>query len=181
MSETFHYGSIGIAIFLCIIVAIVMYIILNKTTFGYELKACGHNKYAAKYAGINEKKNIILSMVIAGALAGFGAGLYYLAGAVEWKPQESSALPAAGFNGISVALLASSNPIGCIFSGLFISHLSIGGNFMEQKLFPKEISDAVSGIIVYLCAFSMLFKSFVGRGIDALSNLGRKKKGGSEQ
>lgn len=166
MTETFKYGSISIAILLAIIVAIVIYIVLNKTTFGYELKACGHNKFAAKYAGINEKKNIILSMVIAGALAGFGAGLYYLAGAVEWKPQDSSALPAQGFNGISVALLASSNPIGCIFSGLFISHLSIGGNFMEQTLFPKEIADAVSGIIVYLCAFSMLFKSFVGKAFN---------------
>jgi simple sugar transport system permease protein len=173
MYQTFKYGSIGIAIFLAIIVAIVMYIILNKTTFGYELKACGHNKFAAKYAGINEKKNIILSMVIAGALAGFGAGLYYLAGAAEWKPQDSSALPAVGFNGISVALLASSNPIGCIFSGLLISHLSIGGNFMEQTLFPSEISDAVSGIIVYLCAFSMLFKSFVGRFVNNATDADR--------
>ena len=163
MTDTFKYSAMTIAIFLAIIVAVVIYVILNKTTFGYELKACGHNKNAAKYAGINDKRNIILSMVIAGALAGFGAGLFYLAGIEQYNPQESTALPGQGFNGISVALLASLNPIGCIFSGLFISHLSVGGNAMKQSIFPKEISDAVSGIIVYLCAFSMLFKGFFGK------------------
>lgn len=170
----FNYGSMTIAIFLAAIVAVVIYIILNKTTFGYELKACGHNKHAAKYAGINDKRNIILSMVIAGALAGFGAGLYYLAGAEQWNPQESTALPAVGFNGISVALLASLNPIGCIFSGLFMSHLSVGGNAMTQSIFPKEIADAVSGIIVYLCAFAMLFKGFFARIIDGIFGGGKE-------
>lgn len=58
----------------------------GKTTFGYELKAVGLNKNAARYAGINEKKNVILSMTIAGALAGFGAGLFYLSGGGEWNP-----------------------------------------------------------------------------------------------
>lgn len=170
----FNYGSMTIAVILAAIVAVVIYIILNKTTFGYELKACGHNKHAAKYAGINDKRNIILSMVIAGALAGFGAGLYYLAGAEQWNPQESTALPAVGFNGISVALLASLHPIGCIFSGLFMAHLSVGGNAMTQSVFPKEIADAVSGIIVYLCAFAMLFKGFFARLIDGIFG-GRKE------
>ncbi len=161
MFKTFKYGSISIAIFLAILVAIVVLIVLNKTTFGYELKACGHNAQAAKYAGINEKRSIILSMVIAGALAGFGAGLYYLAGGAQWNPQDSTVLPSQGFDGISVALLASLNPVGCIFSGLFISHLSTGGAQMTQVYFPGEIADVVSGIIIYLCAFSSLFKGKV--------------------
>ena len=63
-----------------------------------------------------------------------------------------------GFNGISVALLASSNPIGTIFSALFISHISVGGTFLSTKYYPTEISDLISGIIIYLCAFSMLFR-----------------------
>ena len=67
-----------IAIFIAIAIAVIIYIVLNKTTFGYELKACGFNKDAAKYAGINEKRNVVLSMTIAGALAGIGAGLYFL-------------------------------------------------------------------------------------------------------
>ena len=147
-----------IGIFIAIAVAVLIWVIINKTTFGYELKACGHNKNAAKYAGINEKSNIVLSMTIAGALAGLGAGLFYLSGSKEWEPLVSTALPATGFNGISVALLASSNPIGCIFSAVFISHITVGGGFMTAKLFPSEVSDIVSGVVIYLCAFSLLFK-----------------------
>ena len=147
-----------IGIFIAIAVAVLIWVIINKTTFGYELKACGHNKNAAKYAGINEKSNIVLSMTIAGALAGLGAGLFYLSGSKEWEPLVSTALPATGFNGISVALLASSNPIGCIFSAIFISHITVGGGFMTAKLFPSEVSDIISGVVIYLCAFSLLFK-----------------------
>ena len=147
-----------IGIFIAIAMAVLIWVIINKTTFGYELKACGHNKNAAKYAGINEKTNIVLSMTIAGALAGLGAGLFYLSGSKEWEPLASTALPATGFNGISVALLASSNPIGCIFSAIFISHITVGGGFMTAKLFPSEVSDIISGVVIYLCAFSLLFK-----------------------
>ena len=148
----------SIGIFIAIVVAVLIWVIINKTTFGYELKACGHNKNAARYAGINEKRNIVLSMTIAGALAGLGAGLFYLSGSKEWEPLVSTALPATGFNGISVALLASSNPIGCIFSAVFISHITVGGGFMPPKLYPSAVSDIISGVVIYLCAFSLLFK-----------------------
>ena len=158
MSELFHTSNTTIAIFLAIIVAIVVWVVLEKTTFGYELKAVGLNKNAARYAGINEKKNVILSMTIAGALAGFGAGLFYLSGGGEWNPLNSTSLPAMGFNGIATALLANSNPIGTIFSSLFISHISVGGAYLPTKYFPSEIADLISGIIIYLCAFSMLFR-----------------------
>lgn len=161
-----YFGIMGmfeptIGIFIAIGVAVLMWFILNKTTFGYELKACGHNSHAAKYAGINDKKNIILSMTIAGALAGLGAGLFFLSGTKEWEPLVSTALPADGFNGISVALLASSNPIGCIFSALFISHITVGGGFMSAKIFPNEVADIISGVVIYLCAFSLLFKGVI--------------------
>ena len=158
LNKMFQTNSTTIAIFLAVVVAIIVWVILEKTTFGYELKAVGLNKNAAKYAGINEKKNIVLSMAIAGALAGFGAGLYYLSSVSEWNPLNSTSLPAMGFNGIPVALLASSNPTGTIFSALFISHISVGGSFLSTKYYPTEISDLISGIIIYLCAFSMLFR-----------------------
>ena len=96
--------------------------------------------------------------ILSGALAGFGAGLYYLSNVSQWNPLNSTSLPAMGFNGISVALLASSNPIGTIFSAIFISHISVGGSFLSTKYYPTEISDLISGIIIYLCAFSMLFR-----------------------
>ena len=159
LNKLFQTNSTTIAIFLAAVVAILIWVVLNKTTFGYELKAVGLNKSAARYAGINEKKNIILSMAIAGALAGFGAGLYYLSNVSQWNPLNSTSLPGMGFNGISVALLASSNPIGTIFSSLFISHISVGGAYLPTKYFPSEIADLISGIIIYLCAFSMLFRT----------------------
>ena len=148
-----------IGIFIAIAVALLIWVVLNKTVFGYELKACGFNKNAAKYAGINDRKNVVLSMTIAGALAGLGAGLFFLSGSKEWEPLVSTALPATGFNGISVALLASSNPIGCIFSAIFISHITVGGGFMDASIFPGEVSSIISGVVIYLCAFSLLFKS----------------------
>ena len=158
LNKLFQTNSTTIAIFLAAAVAVLIWVVLNKTTFGYELKAVGLNKNAARYAGINEKKNIILSMAIAGALAGFGAGLFFLSNVSQWNPLNSTSLPGMGFNGISVALLASSNPIGTVFSALFISHISVGGSFLSTKFYPTEISDLISGIIIYLCAFSMLFR-----------------------
>ena len=133
LNKLFQTNSTTIAIFLAAAVAVLIWVVLNKTTFGYELKAVGLNKNAARYAGINEKKNIILSMAIAGALAGFGAGLFYLSNVSQWNPLNST-------------------------SALFISHISVGGSFLSTKFYPTEISDLISGIIIYLCAFSMLFR-----------------------
>lgn len=167
LSDLFHTSSTTIAIFLAIAAAVVVWVILEKTTFGYELKAVGLNKNAARYAGINEKKNVILSMTIAGALAGFGAGLLYLSAGAEWNPLNSTSLPAMGFNGIATALLASSNPIGTIFSSLFISHITVGGSFLPTRYFPTEIADLISGIIIYLCAFAMLFRGVIAKKLHA--------------
>ena len=149
LNKLFQTNSTTIAIFLAAVVAILIWVVLNKTTFGYELKAVGLNKSAARYAGINEKKNIILSMAIAGAAGRLCAGLFYLSNVGQWNPLNSTSLPAMGFNGISVALLASSNPIGTIFSALFISHISVGGTFLSTKYYPTEIADLISGIIIY--------------------------------
>lgn len=151
----------SISVFIAIGVAILIWVVLSKTVFGYELKACGLNKHAAKYAGINDRRNIVLSMTIAGALAGLGAGLFYLSGSKEWEPLNSTALPAAGFNGISVALLASSNPVGAIFSATFVAHITEGGSYMEASIFPKEVASIISGVVIYLCAFSLLFRGAV--------------------
>jgi simple sugar transport system permease protein len=97
----------NISIFIAVVFAIIAWMILSKTTFGYELKACGYNRNASVYAGINAKRNIVLSMVIAGAFSGLGGGLYFLAGTGQYTLLKQ--LLAAGFNGIPVALLASSN------------------------------------------------------------------------
>ena len=100
-------------------------------------------------------------MTIAGALAGIGAGLYYLSCVSEWNPQVSTTLPAMGFNGIPVALLAMSNPIGVIVAALFVSHISVGGAYLPTKYYQPEIADLVIAVIIYLCAFVSLFKGVI--------------------
>ena len=157
----------NISIFIAVAFAIVMYIVLNKTVFGYELKACGHNRNASEYAGIDAKRNIILSMVISGALAGIGGGIYYLAGTGQYTIEKS--LLAMGFNGIPVALLATSNPLGTIISALFISYIQVGGDAMQPE-FAKETIDIIIAVIIYLSAFSLLMKELI------TSVLSRKKR-----
>lgn len=161
--DTLLEGSsyMNISIFISILVAVVIYVILNRTTFGYELKACGFNKNASTYAGINSKKNIILSMAIAGGLSGLAGGIYYLSGTAEYLIEKT--LPAMGFNGIPVALLASSNPIGVIFSALFISYIQVGGEALQKYKYNTEIINIIISAIVYLSAFSFLFKIWLGK------------------
>lgn len=153
-------SNINIGIFLAIISAIFVYIILEKTTFGYELKACGFNKEAAKYAGINEKRNIILSMMISGALAGLGGAINYLVGS-GLSMSVADTLASQGFTGISVAFLGLSNPLGIIFSGMFVSYLFLGGTRTQMLGFSIEIVEIVIAMIIYFCAFVSLVKMFL--------------------
>ena len=151
----------NISIFIAIAFALIAWIILSKTTFGYELKACGYNRNASIYAGINAKRNIVLSMVISGAFAGVGGGLYFLAGTGQYTLLKQ--LLAAGFNGIPVALLATSNPIGTIFSAFFVSYIQVGGDAMQPD-FVKEIIDIIISVIIYLAAFALLTRDLLSRG-----------------
>lgn len=151
----------NISIFIAVAFALVAWVILSKTTFGYELKACGCNRNASIYAGINAKRNIVLSMVIAGAFAGVGGGLYFLAGTGQYTLLKQ--LLAAGFNGIPVALLATSNPIGTIFSAFFVSYIQVGGDAMQPD-FVKEIIDIIISVIIYLAAFALLTRELLARG-----------------
>lgn len=160
-------------ILIAIAIAIIVYIMMSKTTFGYELKACGSNRHAAKYAGINDKRSIVLSMVIAGALSGCAAALYWLAGNTEFYWSTYQALPAVGFNGIPVALLASNHPIGVIFAGLFMSMLDIAGlQLKTMTAYNEYITSIIIATIVYLSAFSMVIKMVIS---------GRKKKKKAEE
>lgn len=126
---------------------------------GYQLKACGANRHAARYAGIKDKRNIVLSMAIAGALAAAGASLNTLAGNTEFYWSTYQSLPAQGFNGISVALLAINNPIGVIFSGTFMAMLDvIGQQLTGFTAYNEYITDVIIAIIVYLSAFSLVIQ-----------------------
>ena len=152
--------SVTIAIPLAIIMAIVVWVVLNKTKFGYELKATGNNYNAAKYAGMKENQNIILTMLIAGALAGMGAGLLYLTGIEDWETTISS-VPGMGFNGIAVAFLGGLSPLGSILSAFFIQYITTGGGNVDLQVYCSQISSLISSLIIYLCAFVVFFKAFI--------------------
>lgn len=154
-------ASVNGGIIIAIVLAIVVYIVLNKTTFGYELKACGYNRDASQYAGINERRSIMLSMVIAGALAGIGGGLMYLAPANGLHIRVEEILSPEGFNGIPVALLGLSNPIGIIFSAVFIAYISQGGYYLQRLNYMPEIIDIIIAAIIYFSAFSLLVKNLI--------------------
>lgn len=160
LDELLNSNYMNISILISIAFAVLLWVVLSKTTFGYELKACGFNRNASVYAGINAKRNIVLSMVIAGALSGIGGGLYYLAGTGQYTLLKS--LLNMGFNGIPVALLASSHPLGTIFSTLFVSYIQVGGDAMQPE-FVKEIIDMIIAVIIYLAAFSLLVRELLNR------------------
>ena len=156
--------SVTMAIPLAVIMAIVVWVILNKTKFGYELKATGNNYNAAKYAGMKENQNIILTMLIAGALAGMGAGLLFLTGIEDWETTISS-VPAMGFNGIAVAFLGGLSPLGSILSAFFIQYITTGGGNVDLQVYCSQISSLISSLIIYLCAFVIFFKAFMQNAI----------------
>ncbi|MDD6142531.1 MAG: ABC transporter permease [bacterium] len=170
LDKVFPGSQVNGGIIIAIVMAVLVYILLSRTTFGYQLKACGSNRFAARYAGIKDKRNIVYSMAIAGAMAGAAGSLYYLSGNTEFFWSTYQQLPAVGFNGIPVALLASNNPIGVIFAGLFMSMLDISGlQLTNLTAYNEYITDVIIAVIVYLSAFSLVIKLMLS---------GRRKKSG---
>ncbi len=157
-------SSVNSGILIAVGLAIIIYIVLNKTSFGFELKACGYNKHASRYAGISENRAIITSMAIAGALSGVAGATMYLAPASGMHIHMHEVLAAQGFNGIAVALLGMSNPIGIVFSGLFIAHITVGGSYLQSLKYMKEIIEVIIGLIIYFSAFSLLVSDVLAKG-----------------
>ncbi|MCL2840055.1 MAG: ABC transporter permease [Defluviitaleaceae bacterium] len=170
VGAAFRESHVNVGIVIAIILAIVIYIILEKTTFGYELKACGFNQDAAKYAGINQKRNIVFSMMISGSLAGIAGALNFM-GTTGLSMSVVETLAMEGFTGISVAFLGLNHPIGIIFSGIFVSYLQLGGARLQPH-FSAELVETVIAVIIYFCAFVFVVKSMIGKVI-------KKKDGGN--
>ena len=176
---------VTIAIPLSILIAIAIAIILERTKFGYELKATGNNKDAAKYCGMAEKRNVILTLVISGMLAALGGALLYLTDYEQWQCTASS-VPAMGFNGIAATFLGGLDPVGTIFSSYFIQHITSGGAYVDKSLYCSQISDLISSIIIYLCGFVLFIKFAINKMLDkseekkALKAVQADAKGGEE-
>ena len=155
---------VTVAIPLSVLAAVIIAVVLDKTRFGYELKATGNNKNAAKYCGMAEKRNTILTLMIAGALAGMGAALLYLTDFEQWACTSSS-VPGMGFNGIAATFLGGLNPYGTILASYFIQHITSGGAFVDKTMYCSQISDLISSLIIYLCGFVLFIKTTINTGI----------------
>ena len=164
LDKIFPGSQVNAGILIAIVIAVIVYVVMTKTTFGYQLKSCGSNRFAAKYAGIADKRNIVLSMAIAGGLSGAAAALYYLSGNTEFFWSTYQSLPAVGFNGIPVALLAANHPIGVIFAGVFMSALNISGTALKYLTpFNAYITYIIIASIVYLSAASLMIKMWLSK------------------
>ena len=155
LTNTFDGSFINYGIIIALLAVIIIWFILDKTTLGFQLKAVGFNKDAAEYAGINVNKNIILTMMIAGSLAGLAGVAQYIGNATC---MQIGVMPSQGFDGIAVALLGNSSPIGILISALFFGLLYAGKGFMTTMAsIPPEIADTIMAIIIYFAATSMIF------------------------
>lgn len=146
--------DINFGIIFAIIVAVIIAILLKSTTKGYELRSVGFNKDAAEFAGIDVKKNILHAMIIAGAISGL-AGALTITGMAPHKISTMGTFENYGFNGMSVALIAGSSPIGCIFAGLLFAGLLYGGGSLQSTIgVPSEIINIMIGTIVFFVALT---------------------------
>lgn len=152
LTKLFDGSYINLGLIIAIIVVILIWFILNKTILGYELKAVGFNRDAAEYAGMSVNKNIILAMMISGALSG-------LAGVAQYIGNSSNiqigVMPSQGFDGIAVSLLGANSPLGVLVSAIFFGLLYSGKGFMNVNTsIPPEIADTIIAIIIYFAAIS---------------------------
>jgi general nucleoside transport system permease protein len=177
LDKIFPGSAVNIGILVSILAVVVIHIILNKTTLGYQLKATGYNKDGSTYAGINTKRNIVISMSIAGALAGLAGALYYLK--LGNHLTTSTGLLPQGFDGISVALLGLSEPVGALIAGLFLSYIRQGGFYMQLYEFKPEIIDIIISTIIYFSALAVALQLFFHKQIKKMKE--KKKKVPSEE
>ena len=144
-------------ILIAIIVAIIIWYILNRTTLGYQLKAVGFNPDAAEYGGINVKRNMATSMIISGAISGLAGAVTVLG--VSFNISLMAAQQGYGFDGMAVSLIASNNPLACIPAGLLFAGLQYGGGKLTSALdTPSEVISILIGVIVLFISMPKLLE-----------------------
>ncbi len=162
LDNLFPRSSINIGIFITLAAVFLFHVLLNRTVFGYELKSVGLNREAARYAGMKEKRNITLSMTIAGGIAGLAGAMMFLVPGTYIRivdvPLEQ------GFTGIAIALLGLSAPFGVLIAGLFYGGINRGGYF-AQSLYREEIVNVIIAVIIYFSALSLFTKQVIAKYI----------------
>ena len=179
LTEMFDGSYINLGVFIGILTVLLIWVILEKTVLGYELKAAGFNRFAAEYGGMKVNRNIVLSMTIAGALAGVGGLTLYCGYAVNIQ---IGILPTQGFDGIAVSLLGANSPIGVLFSALFFGLLHSGKGFMNAMTeIPPQIGDTIIATIIYFSATSVLIERYLDKIKTFMGNRAFKKANAAEQ
>lgn len=174
MFDFFSRSNINIGIFLALFVAAVYYFVLNKTTFGYELKAVGHNKDASEYAGIKVNTRILQALMISGGIAGLAGVTFYLGNTDHIAIGK---LPTMGFDGIVIALLGLNSAIGVVLASLLLAFFKVGAGAVKASLdnnVPNQLVPTMIAVIIYFSATSLLFKNIIKK------LLAKKKNGGAK-
>ncbi len=167
MRDILDTKTANFGIIIAVIAAIVIWIIIEKTTLGYRLKAVGFNRHAATFAGINSDKSVLTALGISGMLAGLGGAVQLLG--MSGRLSQFAGQEGYGFQGITVALIGSSHPIGCIFAGLFYGAMKYGGSKLSMVKAPSEVVDIIMGCIILVIAISHVFRII-------LKNLAKRKE-----
>lgn len=158
--------DIPLGIILAILTVFLVRFIMNRTVLGFEMKAVGCSRTAAKYAGIKVGKNIVITMVISGALSGLAGVTYYLGYFASIQPK---VLTSTGFDAIAVSLLGNNNPVGIIFSSFLITVISKGSTYMSSASgVQQEIASVITGIILLFSACGAFVRYKTGRLRDTV-------------
>ena len=144
-------------ILVAIAMTILVWIVIEKTTLGYELKAVGSNKFAAEYGGINVNRSILTALAISGALAGLGGALQLMG--MGSRISIFSSQEGFGFAGIVVALMGCSNPFGVLVAGIFYGALIYGGSKLNLVGAPTQLVNVIVGTVVFFIAISVIFEN----------------------
>jgi ABC-type uncharacterized transport system permease subunit len=171
LSAIFKGSYVNIGLFLALFCVILVWWILEKTTFGYELKSVGFNIHASRYAGMKVNRNMVLSIMIAGALAGLAGATFYIGYADNIK---IGVLPSQGFDGIAVALLGMNNPFGVLLAAFLFGFMNAGRLFMQSATnVPNELVPIIIATIIFFAATSLMLQGWVQK----LSKLFKKNVG----
>lgn len=171
LTKLYHGSSVNIGLLLAVIAVIIIWWILEKTTFGYELKSVGFNIHASKYAGMKVNRNMVLSMMISGALAGLAGATLYLG---YEQNMRIGVLPSQGYDGIAVALLGLNQPFGVLLAALLFGFMNAGSLFMNSSAgVPNELVSIIVAIIIYFAATSLMLETWLNR----IKKIFRKNEG----
>lgn len=162
LTELTQNSRMNAGFFIAILVAVLYWIFITRTTAGFEIRSVGLNSYASTYAGMSAKKNIILSMFLSGALAGLGGAIHGIGTFGNIFTQ--GGLPSIGFDGISVALLGLGNPIGIFFSSILFGVLNVGAGFMSNTAgVPDEMASIVTAAIIFFIGANYIIRYFIDK------------------